>query len=57
MKTKRIDQTKVQDTSPSIPQRNKIKNQLSIRKRELNDKQKQFLEVAMNKDTKIVFVS
>lgn len=56
MKTKRIDQNKVQDTSPSIPQRNKIKNQLSIRKRELNDKQKQFLEVAMDKNTKIVFV-
>jgi phosphate starvation-inducible protein PhoH and related proteins len=57
MKTKRIDQTKVQDHSPSIPQRNKIKNQLSIRNRELNDKQKQFLEIAMDKNTKIVFVS
>jgi phosphate starvation-inducible PhoH-like protein len=47
----------IKDTSPNIPQRNKIKNTLSIKKRELNDKQKQFLEVAMNKDTKIVFVS
>jgi phosphate starvation-inducible protein PhoH and related proteins len=57
MKTKRIDQIKVQDNSPSIPQRNKIKNQLSLRKRDLNDKQKQFLEIAMDKNTKIVFVS
>jgi len=57
MKTKRIDQTKVQDNSPSIPQRDKIKIKLSIRKRELNDKQKQFLEVAMDKNTKIIFVT
>ena len=57
MKTKRINQNKVQDTSPSIPQRNKIKSSLSIRKRELNDKQKQFLEIAMDKNTKIIFVS
>lgn len=56
MKTRR-NKNNVQDTSPSIPQRNKIKNQLSIHKRELNEKQKQFLEIAMNKNTKIVFVS
>lgn len=56
MKTKRIE-NKVQDTSPSIPQRGKIKNQLSIKKRDnLTEKQKQFLEVAMDKNTKIMFV-
>jgi|SRR5579862_750919 len=56
MKNKRID-NKVQDTSPSIPQRNKIKNQLSLKKRDnLTEKQKQFLEVAMDKNTKIMFV-
>ena len=56
MKTKRLH-NKSQDTSPSVPQRNKIKDTLSIRKRELNDKQKQFLDIAMDKNTKIVFVS
>jgi len=56
MKTKRIA-NKGQDTSPSIPQRGKIKNQLTLKKREnLTEKQKQFLEVAMDKNTKIMFV-
>jgi phosphate starvation-inducible PhoH-like protein len=58
MKTKRNEINKVEDTSPRIPQRNKIKNLLSIYKRDnLTEKQKQFFEVAMNKDTKIMFVS
>jgi phosphate starvation-inducible protein PhoH and related proteins len=57
MKNKRIEPNEVKDTSPIIPQRNKIKNQLSIHQRNLNEKQKQFLELAMDKTTKIVFVS
>ena len=58
MKTKRIEKLmEVKDTSPVIPQRNKIKSPLSIHQRELNEKQKQFLELAMDKTTKIVFVS
>jgi phosphate starvation-inducible PhoH-like protein len=58
MKTKRSETTKeVKDTSPIIPQRDKIKNLLSIHQRQLNEKQKQFLELAMDKSTKIVFVS
>lgn len=57
MKTKRNDPAKVEDKSPIIPQRNKIKNLLSIQQRPLNDKQKQFLEIAMDKKTKIVFVT
>ena len=57
MKNKRIEPNEVKDTSPIIPQRNKIKNQLSIHQRNLNDKQKQFLELATDKTTKIVFVS
>jgi len=57
MKNKRIETNEVKDTSPIIPQRNKIKTPLSIYQRELNEKQKQFLELAMDKTTKITFVS
>lgn len=45
------------DTSPVIPQRNKIGKLLTIGQRELTEKQKQFLELASDKNTKIVFVS
>ena len=57
MKNKRSETNEVKDTSPVVPQRNKIKNQLSIHERTLNEKQKQFLELAMDKNTKIIFVS
>jgi phosphate starvation-inducible PhoH-like protein len=57
MKTKRIETNEVKDTSPIIPQRNKIKNLLSINQRNLNEKQKQFLELVLDKNTKIIFVS
>jgi phosphate starvation-inducible PhoH-like protein len=57
MKNKRIDKNEVKDTSPIIPQRNKIKNHLSIYQRNLNEKQKQFLELATDKTTKVIFVS
>jgi len=57
MKNKRIENNEVKDISPVIPQRNKIKNLLSIYQRSLNEKQKEFLEIVMDKNTKIVFVS
>ena len=58
MKTKCIDIIgEVKDISPIIPQRSKIKNSLSIYQRNLNEKQKKFLEISMDKNTKIVFVS
>jgi len=50
------DNTK-KDTSPIIPQRSKFKGNLSIFNRELTTKQLQFLEIAGDKDTKIMFVS
>jgi phosphate starvation-inducible PhoH-like protein len=57
MKTKRVETKEIKDTSPIIPQRNKIKNLLSIYQRNLNEKQKQFLELVMDKNTKVIFVS
>jgi phosphate starvation-inducible protein PhoH and related proteins len=63
MKTKRNETNETnntnpkKDTSPVIPQRNKIKSLLSIHQRDLNEKQKQFLELALNKEAKIIFVS
>lgn len=47
----------LKDTSPIVPQKAKIKNELTITKRELTEKQKQFLELALNKNTKMIFVS
>lgn len=45
------------DTSPQIPQKPKIKNELNIIHRELNEKQKEFLKIALDKNTKLIFVS
>jgi phosphate starvation-inducible protein PhoH len=45
------------DLSPKVPQNSKIKNELQISQRELNEKQKQFLDIAMNKETKMIFIS
>lgn len=45
------------DTSPVIPQKNKIKNELTITQRELTEKQQQFLKIALDKNTKMMFVS
>ena len=45
------------DTSPVIPQRSKFRGNLSIYDRELTNHQKEFLKIAGEKDTKIVFVS
>ena len=45
------------DTSPKIPQRSKLKNELNIIERELTEKQKEFLNIALDKNTKMIFVS
>ena len=45
------------DRSPVIPQRSKLKSVLKIFKRELTDRQKQFLALASDKNAKIIFVS
>ena len=52
-----MKKNKSQDTSPLIPQKSKIKNELNITKRDLTDKQKQFLNLAMDKNTKLMFIS
>ena len=45
------------DKSPIVYQKSKLRNELSIYERELTEKQKQFIEIALNKETKMVFVS
>ncbi len=45
------------DASPKIPQRSKIKYELNIIERELTNKQKEFLNIALDKNTKMIFVS
>lgn len=52
---KKLNQIK--DKSPIIPQNSKIKHELTINERQLTDKQKKFLELALDKETKVVFVS
>lgn len=47
----------VKDRSPIIPQRSKLKSVLKIYERELTPKQKEFLSLAADKTTKIIFVS
>ncbi len=45
------------DHSPVIPQRTKLRSVLKIFQRELTEKQKEFLALASDKTTKIIFVS
>jgi phosphate starvation-inducible PhoH-like protein len=45
------------DNSPVVYQKNKIKSELTIDQRELTEKQKKFIEIAMNKNTKLMFIS
>jgi phosphate starvation-inducible PhoH-like protein len=61
-KLKQQDQTNEntfpkKDTSPVIPQRPKYKGTLSIYDRPLTEKQQCFLEIAKDKNTKLVFVT
>jgi len=49
---------KQKDSSLKVPQRDKIKDELTIFQREdLTDKQREFIELLMDKQTKIVFVN
>lgn len=53
-----IDSDYIRDKSPNIPQRSKLKSSISIYKRDdLNDNQKKFIELALNKNTKVIFVT
>lgn len=51
------NETQPIDRSPIIPQRSKLKSSLHIYQRPLTEKQNQFLDLATDKNTKIVFVS
>jgi len=44
------------DTSPHVYQRDKIKNQLSIKELQWSEKQKEFIKIISNKETKLVFL-
>ena len=57
MKRQKVETSEKRDTSPVIPQRNKLRNQLNISERPLNEKQKQFLETALDEESKILCVS
>lgn len=46
------------DTSPTIPQRSKLKSELHIKENFIfSEKQKEFIKLALDKNTKIIFVS
>ena len=47
----------IKDRSPIIPQRSKLKTNLHIYQRELTEKQNQFLDLVLDKDSKLIFVS
>ena len=57
MKRKYIAPGSAGDHSPLIPQRSKLRQPLNIYQREFTEKQKQFLEIAKDKTTKLMFVS
>ena len=57
MKRKYIEPGSPGDHSPLIPQRSKLRQPLAVSQRELTEKQKRFLEIARNKDTKLMFVT
>ena len=46
-----------QDKSPKILQRDKFKEELKIRELNWTDKQKAFIDIALNKDVKMMFIS
>ena len=45
------------DKSPIIPQRSKLRTSLDIFQRSATPRQRQFLDLALNKDAKLIFVS
>ena len=50
-------QTPPKDKSPVVHQRNKIEHYLTILHRELTEKQKKFIELALDKKVKLLLVS
>ena len=56
-KTPEKDKEPIKDTSPRVPQRDKIGFSLNIRGLDWTEKQKAFIDLALHKDTKIVFLS
>jgi len=46
-----------QDKSPKILQRDKFKEEIKIRELNWTDKQKAFIDIALNKDVKMMFIS
>jgi predicted ribonuclease YlaK len=49
---------KAKDVSVKVPQKDKIKESITVYERDdLTEKQKRFIELVMDKDTKIVFVN
>ena len=46
-----------QDKSPKILQRDKFKEEIKIRELNWTEKQKAFIDIALNKDVKMMFVS
>ena len=55
--TPNINESEKKDKSPIIPQRSKFKGVLKIYKRDLTEKQKEFLNLASDKTTKVIFVT
>jgi phosphate starvation-inducible PhoH-like protein len=51
------EKKEAQDNSPVVYQKDKISTPLNIIKRELTEKQKQFVELALDKSTKMILVS
>ena len=47
----------IPDTTPSIPQRNKLRVPLDVYQRSLTPKQQTFLDLALDKQSKLIFVS
>ncbi len=48
---------KSKDNSPVVPQRDKIKDSLNIREFKWTDKQKEFLKIALDKETRLMFIN
>jgi len=52
-----MSKTKKKDTSPKVPQNEKLKDTIRINERTLTENQLNLLEILQNKNTKLVFIS
>ena len=52
-----VTETATKDTSPRVPQRDKIPYTLNIKGLDWTEKQKAFIELATHKDTRVIFLS